>query len=234
MGYPTSRLEQWMKQGNVIISQLFFTHYRALQISDLEAMIVLHLVSFQAKGIDFPTPSEISERMEISDQQVAQHLQRLMQKGFLLIEKSTNEKMIEETYILYPLWERLIDQLEKIRTDQQDQRLKNETGELFRIFEEEFGRIFTPLEYETISKWLDEDGHPPEVIRQALVEAVLAEKKSLKYIDRILFEWKKKNLKTIQDVQKHAENFHKYTVKTEPVKRPTAKVPFYNWLEERE
>lgn len=234
MGYPTSRLEQWIKQGNVSISQLFFTHYRALQISDLEAMIVLHLVSFKEMGIDFPTPHEISERMEISDQQVAQHLQRLMQKGFLLIEKSSNEQMVEEAYVLYPLWERLIDQLERQESNQHQQRVLNETGELFRIFEDEFGRIFTPLEYETISKWLDEDGHTPDVIRQALVEAVLAEKKSLKYIDRILFEWKKKNLKTVQDVRKHSENYHKYTLKTEPQKKQTTKVPFYNWLEERE
>lgn len=234
MGYPTSRLEQWIKQGNVSISQLFFTHYRALQISDLEAMIVLHLVSFKEMGIDFPTPHEISERMEISDQQVAQHLQRLMQKGFLLIEKSSNEQMVEEAYVLYPLWERLIDQLEKQQSNQQQQRVLNETGELFRLFEDEFGRIFTPLEYETISKWLDEDGHTPDVIRQALVEAVLAEKKSLKYIDRILFEWKKKNLKTVQDVRKHSENYHKYTLHKEPQKKQTTRVPFYNWLEERE
>ena len=234
MGHPTSRLEQWIKQGNVTISQLFFTHYRALQITDIEAMIVLHLVSFQEKGIEFPTPAEISDRMELSDQHVAQHLQRLMQKGFLLIEKSSNEKIVKETYILQPLWERLVDQLEKLQTEQDQQQQKNETGELFRIFEEEFGRIFTPLEYETISKWLDEDGHSPDIIRQALVEAVLAEKKSLKYIDRILFEWKKKNLKTLQDVRKQAESFHRYTVKTEPTQKPITKVPFYNWLEERE
>lgn len=235
MDFPSSRLEQWIKQGNVTISQLFFTHYRALQVTDLEAMVVLQLVSFQQNNIDFPTPREIAERMEITDQQVAAILQRLMQRGFLLIEQSKAGAMVEEKYVLYQLWERLIDCVEQLKMDQSVETKEQLSGQLFRTFEEEFGRVFTPLEYETISKWLDEDGHSPEVIRQALVEAVLAEKKSLKYIDRILFEWKKKNLVTLEAIRKHSEGFHKYTVKA-PVQKsePTTRMPFYNWLEERE
>lgn len=234
MDYPSSRLELWMKQGNVTISQLFFTHYRALNISDQEAVVLLHILSFQSAGIDFPTPSEIAKRMELSDHQVSSHLQRLMQKGFLLIAQSKFENMVQEKYVLQQLWERLVDELEKQNQQHEDQSDTNAVGQLFRTFEDEFGRIFTPLEYETISKWIDEDRHSPEVIRQALIEAVLAEKKSLKYIDRILFEWKKKNLMTLQDVRKHSEGFHKYTVKPVPSSKSTAKVPFYNWLEERE
>jgi DNA replication protein len=84
--------------------------------------------------------------------------------------------------------------------------------------------------------WLDDDGHSVEIIRAALKEAVLAEKLSLRYIDRILFEWKKKNVKTIADVEKQTKKFRTVgirptqTDKTVKVKR----VPFYNWLEERD
>ena len=63
------------------------------------------------------------------------------------------------------------------------------------------------MESETIGMWLDEDGHSVEIIRAALKEAVLAEKLSLRYIDRILFEWKKKNIKTISDVEKQTKKF---------------------------
>ena len=63
------------------------------------------------------------------------------------------------------------------------------------------------MECESITMWLDEDGHPVEIIRAALKEAVLAQKLSLRYIDRILFEWKKKNVKTLADVERQTKSF---------------------------
>ena len=80
-------------------------------------------------------------------------------------------------------------------------------GEIFKLFEQEFGRFLSPMESESISMWLDDDGHSVEIIRAALKEAVLAEKMSLRYIDRILFEWKKKNVKTLAQVENQAKKF---------------------------
>ena len=80
-------------------------------------------------------------------------------------------------------------------------------GEIFKLFEQEFGRFLSPMECESISMWLDDDGHSVEIIRAALKEAVLAEKMSLRYIDRILFEWKKKNVKTLSMLKDMRKNF---------------------------
>ena len=63
------------------------------------------------------------------------------------------------------------------------------------------------MECESISMWLDDDGHSVEIIRAALKEAVLAQKISLRYIDRIFFEWKKKNVKTLADVERQTKKF---------------------------
>lgn len=71
------------------------------------------------------------------------------------------------------------------------------------------------MELENINAWLDVDKHSPELIRAALKEAVLAGKLSLRYIDRILFEWKKKNFTTVKQVEQHAEQFRKRTI-TQP------------------
>lgn len=115
---------------------------------------------------------------------------------------------------------------------------KNEEGEIFSIFEQEFGRLLSPMELETISMWLDTDHHSPAIIKAALKEAVLAGKISLRYIDRILFEWKKKNITSIKQVEKHSEQFHKNikpVMNEKQIKNDnTQKVSFYNWLEERE
>ena len=77
----------------------------------------------------------------------------------------------------------------------EEQKDKDDEGEIFTLFEQEFGRLLSPMECETITMWLDDDGHTVEIIKAALKEAVLAQKLSLRYIDRILFEWKKKRVK---------------------------------------
>ena len=71
-------------------------------------------------------------------------------------------------------------------------QVKKEEGEIYKLFEQEFGRLLSPMEYETIGMWFDQDKHSSALIRLALKEAVLSQKLSLRYIDRILFEWKKK------------------------------------------
>ncbi len=57
--------------------------------------------------------------------------------------------------------------------------------------------------------WMDQDEHDPTIIKAALREAVLSGKLNFRYIDRILFEWKKNGIKTIEQAQQHAKSFAK-------------------------
>ena len=231
------RLQIWIEQGNVTISQLFFQNYKRLGIPDLDAMLIMHMTAYNAAGNEFPTPTDFAERMNLSENEVSAILQRLMQYGFLKINQSEDAKgVLYESFSLYPLWKRLTDKIVLDEKEEIEEIAKNEEGAIFSLFEQEFGRFLSPMESESIGMWLDDDGHSVEIIRAALKEAVLAEKLSLRYIDRILFEWKKKNVKTIADVEKQTKKFRSVgirqteTDKTVKVKR----VPFYNWLEERD
>jgi DNA replication protein len=89
------------------------------------------------------------------------------------------------------------------------------------------------MECETISAWLDEDQLDPNIIMLALKEAVLANKRSLRYIDKILLEWQRNGLTSVQAVQDHIVSFRKKQVakldKAEPGR--SLEFPFYNWLE---
>lgn len=239
MAEKFNRLRAWTEQGNVAIPQLFLKYYKDLKMTDDEALILIHLLSFHSEGIDFPTPSDLSQRLQINDNEVSMKLQRLMQKGFLEISQGVDANgKLTEKFSIYPLWQRILDHLEMTSMSNEKVVQKNEEGEIFSIFEQEFGRLLSPMELETISMWLDTDHHSPAIIKAALKEAVLAGKVSLRYIDRILFEWKKKNITSIKQVEKHSEQFHK---NIKPVMNEnqnknenTQKVSFYNWLEERE
>lgn len=229
----SDRLQQWIEQGNVTISQLFFQFYRRLKITDEEAIMLLQIHSFQQAGNVFPTPDEIASRMSASQNSVTTMLQKLMQQGYLSIRQETADGMLTETISLQPLWDKLVDCLEVQAQTEKEHTQKEQEGEIFQLFEQEFGRFLSPMEIETISMWMDQDGHTPEVIRMALKEAVIAQKISLRYVDRILFEWKKKNIRTSSQVSKHANSFREKNIRIQPQESTEKKVQFYNWLEER-
>ncbi|NYF24532.1 DnaD domain-containing protein [Sporosarcina sp. JAI121] len=232
------RLQIWIEQGNVNISQLFFHHYKNLGIQDLDAMLIMHMTAYKSEGNHFPTPTDFTSRMDLTENEVSMILQRLMQRGLLQIGQSEDQKgVLHERFSLQPLWDRLIDHIAKSSTETEIEDQKNAEGEIYSLFEQEFGRFLSPMECESIAMWFDEDGHTAEIIRAALKEAVIAQKLSLRYIDRILFEWKKKNVKTLSDVERQTKSFR--TVGTRPSQQSektvtVKRVPFYNWLEERD
>ncbi|MGX9133860.1 DnaD domain protein [Rummeliibacillus sp. JY-2-4R] len=237
------RLQTWIERGSVNISQLFFQFYKELQISDTEAMLIMHLNAFHEEGNEFPTPINIAERMSMTQDMISSGMQRLMQKGLLEIHQKLDENgVLYEVMTLMPLWNRLLDCAVKKHEKNKNDTTKLKEGQLFQLFEQEFGRFLSPMETEMISMWLDQDRHSPEVIRKALMEAVLSQKLSLRYIDRILFEWKKNNVKTPEDAEKLSKNFRKETFQkhsnqkeknSEEQTPPSSNVPFYNWLDRK-
>ncbi|WP_342512189.1 DnaD domain-containing protein [Sporosarcina sp. FSL K6-1522] len=232
------RLRIWIEQGNVNISQLFFHHYKSLGIQDVDAMLIMHMTAYKSAGNHFPTPTDFASRMSLTENEVSAILQRLMQHGLLQIGQSEDANgVLHESFSLQPLWDRLIDQIAIAANEAEKASRKNEEGEIFSLFEQEFGRFLSPMECESIAMWFDEDGHSVEIIRAALKEAVLAQKLSLRYIDRILFEWKKKNVKTLSDVERQTKSFRTVGIRPPQQQQKTVsvkRVPFYNWLEERE
>ncbi|KYG90356.1 hypothetical protein A0U40_18365 [[Bacillus] sp. KCTC 13219] len=111
---------------------------------------------------------------------------------------------------------------------------QTEISEVYAMFEQEFGRLLSPMELTNISNWLDEDNHSPEMIKAALREAVVAGKLSLRYIDSILLAWKKQNFTTVKQVAQHSEQFRQRKMRSAatPNREPRPKKQMYNWLEE--
>ena len=115
-----------------------------------------------------------------------------------------------------------------------EKQLENQEGLLYNRFEEEFCRPLSPIEAETLSMWIDQDHHSPELIMAALREAVVSSKLNFRYIDRILFEWKRNGVKTVEQAKAHGERFRKYTQqpKTELKRERAESYPGFNWLDQ--
>ncbi|WP_404403456.1 DnaD domain protein [Jeotgalibacillus malaysiensis] len=220
-------LQKWIKEGYTAIPVMLLKYYKKLNLTETESMLLIQLHSFIDKGNHFPTPDEIAERMTLTSSECLKIIQKLIKKNLLEINNS-EEEIKTEHYSLEPLWNCILN----IAGQEQFQETVEQTmamqTDLYTMFEREFGRPLSPLECETLAMWIDQDDHSPEIVKSALREAVISEKLNFRYIDRILFEWKKKGIKSPEDAKKQGEQFRKPKNQTE---KPHEPAPFYNWLE---
>ncbi|WP_080489674.1 Lin1244/Lin1753 domain-containing protein [Lactiplantibacillus plantarum] len=80
-------------------------------------------------------------------------------------------------------------------------------GDIFKDIEAEFGRGLSPIEMETVSSWFDKDNLDPDIVFLALREASLNQAYSIKYMDRTLLNWQKRNLRTATEIEKYNEAY---------------------------
>jgi DNA replication protein len=221
--------------GSVSIPVILFNNYAKLGINEEEFMMVLQVQKFKQNGNQFPTPTELSEHMSISTSACTSILRSLIQRGFLSIEECEENTILFENYSLKPLWDKLYSYLMQENNEKEQEQSKQEDQNLYLIFENEFGRPLSPFECETLAIWIDQEDYDPVIIKAALREAVMSGKLNFRYIDRILFEWKKNGIRTIDQARNHAKKFrqHQGNSSTKQVSNEEyqRKVPFYNWLE---
>lgn len=81
--------------------------------------------------------------------------------------------------------------------------LEQPTENIFEIIEKEFGRLLSPLEIEMIQSW----DYPIEILKLAVQQASTSGQFVIKYIDKILYNWSKANVRTVEDAKKYIANF---------------------------
>ncbi|KEZ50683.1 DnaD domain-containing protein [Metabacillus indicus] len=223
------------EQGYLTVPSALISNYFRLGLKEEELVLLLQVNLHLQNGNQFPTPDELSNSMTIQTSACTSLLRSLLQRGFIDIEEYEQASIKYERYSLKPLWGKLYDDLLKKEEVQFDENQEQENVNLYPVFEREFGRPLSPFEVETLSIWMDQDYHDPVIIKAALKEAVISGKLNFRYIDRILFEWKKNGIRTIEQARSYGKRFRQHQV--QPQKQPESeeeykrKVPFYNWLE---
>ncbi|RCW51062.1 DnaD domain protein [Paenibacillus prosopidis] len=205
-----------LQEGGVHVSAMLLRTYRQLELSDTEAMLLLQIMVYMEADLnDFPTPEELADRMGISVREVGQMLGRLMKDEFLTIDEYVDSGSGKQSERYN--WNGWLLKAAQLTAEQKRETRKAErqpmrnhsasSADLFSVFEQEFGRLLSPMECETITGWLDQDRYTDEIIRFALKEAVFAGKLSLRYIDRILIEWSRNRVTNADEARAHAQKF---------------------------
>lgn len=212
--------------------------YRKLNLNEIELLILIQIHRYIQSGNRFPTPSELSSCLTINETACAKYLQSLVKRDLLAIEQQANDSAIlTEVYDLTGLWKQLYS-IDNSNAAPVKQTKEAETNQIFEQFQQEFARLLSPFEIELIGGWIDTDHYDISLIQAALREAVLLGKLNLKYIDRILREWQKKGIKTVDAAKKSSRDFrNSKTSGTNPGSPSTEKRDtsfYYNWLEGEE
>lgn len=229
-------LEEWLEQGDTSISNVLLMHYKTIGLNDVTFILLLQIKSFLDKGIQFPSIDALSTRMKLSNEQVYSGIHQLIQQNMLKIDTVTDsDGRASDVYSLKPLWHHLTRVLSDLSEQQKETVAVDSESALYELFEKEFGRPLSPIEVETIGMWIDQDHYKIELIHLALREAVLSQVYNLKYVDRILLNWEKRNIKTAEQVEKESEKYRSQkTQTTQSTEKSQGKVPLHNWVKKQQ
>lgn len=222
-----------LTQGSTSIPNLLLKFYKQIGISDEEMMVLIQLLRIRAEEKKLnPTPEFLSGCLTSSVEKIRESLSNLLDNEIISLtqyyDNDTDE--IITGYDLEPLMEKLseiwacakVQEIEKTRflleANQPQGSVPVFRENLYHVFEKEFGRPLSPMEVAQIQKWVEETKHD-EIVLEALRRAVLMGKLNFKYIDSILLEWKKNNLRTRRDIENYDNEFKSKRAKTSAKRR---------------
>ncbi|MFC3801339.1 DnaD domain protein [Cohnella sp. GCM10012308] len=232
-GMAASLAEAYM-DGAASIPYALLRVYRMLGLSDTECMLLIQVIAFrQLEQNDFPTMEELQQRLGASGAVIGESLQKLIRRGLIAIDEVSDpvSGIRAERYNLAGLFQAVAQLIvsgeapvraagpqgsfsaQSAAATAAGARSAPEDGpnaeavSLFAVFEREFGRPISPMEAETIAGWLDQDKYAEELILFALKESVFAGKLSFRYMDRILLEWSRNRVRSVEDARAHAQRF---------------------------
>lgn len=209
-----SKVIDLLKSKNYVVSDFLIKNYKVWNLDVDEFIILIYLMNSSNLVCDYKLiSSELGMDLEV----VMNKINELSTKKLLeikLLKNSSNK--LEEQISLDLLYNKVFMQIIDVKEEE-------DKSNIYSVFESELGRTLSPIEYELINGWL-ECNYKEEIILAALKEAVFNGVNNFRYIDRILFEWNKKGIDTVDKISKYKKEFRKDT---------NVEVPDYDWLNDK-
>lgn len=142
---------------------------------------------------------------EVDVSTISRLIKNLCDYGYIKTEiiYKENSKEIEKRY-MHICIEGIC---KKVKENKEEEERKYIKENIFNLIEENLGRMLSPIEIEIINKW----DYEYEIIELAVKEAVLHNAKTIKYIDRIIFNWKQNKVETVEDAKDYLNEYSNKT-----------------------
>ena len=202
-----------LKNKDAYIPRILLQNYRKLKIKETELVVLIFLINSKEYN-----PKMISDYMDVKLPVLLEMVSSLEELGLLKVEIKKENGIQTEVCNLNGLYEQLA--LFIMKKEQ-----VTEKSSIYDVFEQELGRTLSPIEYELVSEWLNDNSE--EILKLALKEATYNGVSNFRYIDRIIHEWNRKGIKTREDVIKNNEEFKRKK------KEEKQELFDYDWLNDK-
>lgn len=178
-----------IKNKDYIIRPFLFKIIKENNLDINETLLLIYLTNQEHPELDLNLINQITS---LDRNEIMASFSSLTAKGLISTNISKDGDRVSEEISL--------DGIYKIAASNINKKvIKNTEKNIFELFESEFGRPLSPMEYEFINAWIN-SGMNEDLIREALKEATYNGVSNLRYIDKIIYEWTKKGYKTVEDV----------------------------------
>ncbi len=178
-----SDLRNIFKSKDFVINSNIIKCIKSLDISLDEFLLILYFINISCEL----NTEDIKDKLGFDEDTVFNTFNSLINKKYIEMDVKNNNGVIIEMIKLDPFYDRLA----------LNRKTDDNTTDIYSLFEQELGRTLSSFEYEIINKWI-EKGISEDTIKKALKEAILNGVTNFKYIDKIIYDWSKNNVKQIK------------------------------------
>ena len=184
------------------LKYLLLEHYKKLKITEEELAVILMTEHLINDGNKLITNSLLAIKMNYSEEKIDDINCSLIKKGYLeYVESKTSglkSSLNPLNKILYKEFEMSV-----LGTEiNEDKMRKEQIKKLYGKFEATFGRSLAPVELHKIDEWIGHESFTLDEVEFALSEAKINNALNIKYIDKILYNQRKR-----ADIRKEGYSF---------------------------
>jgi len=214
------------QQGALNLGEILSLNYKRLGLDESSFAFVMLLARQLRENPTGWSLSEIAELMTLDLNVCSQIFMRIVEDGFLLVDQNCEKNV---SYSLAPLFIKLENMLKKDATIDRTAKLETLAAKIEHLF-----GVLSPRDIELIQMWMSDDGFEPAIIELALAEMQMHDIRSLKYVDKILLDWKRKNIFTIEEAKRSLIEFRSRTVGKKDFSVESTGNPsdYYNWIDQ--
>ena len=177
-----------LKAKNFLINELLIKNIdKSISLNDF--LVFLAILNSSKEVFDC---EEIAGILGLSSGEVMTSFNNLIIKELIDYKTVNENNKIREVISFERFYNKIAENL-------QTTSKKVVSSNIYETFQKELVRSLSPVEYEYINAWLDK-GMSEDLIIGALKEAVLSGAKNFRYIDRILYDWRKQGFNSMNDV----------------------------------
>ncbi len=218
------KISDIIKSENITIPLYIYKEYPNLNIN-LETFLFLMYLYSKGNKIPFDI-NKLSEEFFCDVKKILEYIDTLQKNKLIEIKVLKNDKNIMEEFIYLDFfYEKIL--LKVVKETIEESKKEDEKEDVFSILEKEIGKQLSPMEIEIVKAW-KESNYSDEMIKEAIKESVINSATSLRYIDKVLYEWAKRGITTKEKIEENRKNFRQ----REKEKRKNIKPFDYDWLDD--